>query len=64
MSSGIKHVVHVPWLGSKMFKGDKNFSEVIPTGGLISSTSMAGDYSHLLSTFPAPNQTYKDLPAI
>ena len=46
----------------KLFKNGKNFGEVIPTGGLIKPTSMAGDYGHLgyQPLAFAPNQTYKD----
>ena len=45
-----------------MFRGGQNFSAVIPTGGLIKPTSMAGDYGHLgyRPLAYAPNQTYRD----
>ncbi|MBW7931155.1 MAG: molybdopterin-dependent oxidoreductase [Gammaproteobacteria bacterium] len=45
-----------------MFRGGTNFSAVIPTGGLIKPTSMAGDYGHLgyRPLAYAPNQTYRD----
>ena len=47
---------------TEWIKDGKNFSEVIPTGGLIKPTSMAGDYGHLgyQPLAFAPNQTYKD----
>ena len=64
VSSGIQPGMLFMYHGwdPKMFKGDKNFSEVIPTGGLIKPTSMAGDYGHLgyQPLAFAPNQTYKD----
>ena len=64
VSSGIQPGMLFMYHGwdPKMFKGGKNFSEVIPTGGLIKPTSMAGDYGHLgyQPLAFAPNQTYKD----
>ena len=45
-----------------MFKGQKNFSSVIATGGLIKPTNIVGDYGHLYyrPLFFTPNQTFKD----
>ena len=64
VSSGIQPGMLFMYHGwdPKMFKDGKNFSEVIPTGGLIKPTSMAGDYGHLgyQPLAFAPNQTYKD----
>ena len=64
VSSGIQPGMLFMYHGwdPKMFKNQKNFSEVIPTGGLIKPTSMAGDYGHLgyKPLAFAPNQTYKD----
>ena len=64
VSSGIQPGMLFMYHGwdPKMFKDQKNFGEVIPTGGLIKPTSMAGDYGHLgyQPLAYAPNQTYKD----
>ena len=64
VSSGIQPGMLFMYHGwdPKMFKDQKNFGEVIPTGGLIKPTSMAGDYGHLgyRPLAFAPNQTYKD----
>ncbi len=64
LSSGIQPGMLFMYHGwdPKMFKDQKNFGEVIPTGGLIKPTSMAGDYGHLgyQPLAFAPNQTYKD----
>jgi len=45
-----------------MFRDRKNFSAVIPTGGLIKPTSLVGDYGHLNFRTPdnVPNQTFSD----
>ena len=45
-----------------MFRGQKNFSSVINTNGLIKPVQMVGDYGHLRYQTPdfVPNQTYHD----
>ena len=45
-----------------MFRGRQNFSGVIPTAGLLKTTSLVGDYGHIGYRTPeyVPNQTYHD----